>query len=219
MTLIDSDRRHNGLVARAGNIVTVVSRLGWRSHRSATAVRIRTAQAAVLLTAGGLLLAGCGGSSQASSSTTVTSAAAASTRPSARQIAGGRAFCSAARRFGREQKAFSQYAQSEPASVVARVFSVAKNAATALASMQRLAPASLAADVKVYERTEKPIVDIIVANRGQLKQAIGTMRSGSEKSGSPKLQRALIGIGDKCGFPGSVLMAMPKKGMPMQKNR
>jgi hypothetical protein len=162
------------------------------------------------LAAAAFLLAACGssgspqtsGSPQASRPTTANSTAA---------------FCSAARRFGNDQKTFARYAEKEPASVMARMLSVAKDAESALGEMQRLTPASLTADVQVYESTEKPIIDGIIANRGQLNQQIEKDKKdkGSDmKSGNPKLQRAVAGIGDKCVLPGSVLMPMPSKGTP-----
>jgi hypothetical protein len=194
------DEGHSGLVARTVNSVTVVS------------------QAAALAAASGLLLAACGGgSSTASQSTAASSTAARSASAAARPGSGGNSFCGAARRFGNAQKTFARYAEKEPASVMAKMLSVATDAESALGDMQRLAPASLTADVKVYVSTEKPIVDGIVANRGELKQQIEKDKKNkrSDTGNNPKLQRALAGIGDKCGFPGSLLMPMPRKGMPM----
>jgi hypothetical protein len=165
----------------------------------------RTSQASALAAATALLLAACGSSSpQASQPTAAKSTAANSTA----------AFCSAARRVGNDQKTFGQYAEKEPASVIATVLSVAKDAEIGLGEMQRLAPASLTADVKAYVSDEKPYIDEIVANRGQLKQEADKMKKTESgmKSGmgnNPKLQRALSGIGNKCGIPGSVLMPMP----------
>jgi hypothetical protein len=205
-----------GRAARAGDSVIAEIHSAPRSQRPGIALGIRTGQAAALAAASGLLLAACGGggSSQASPSTAVSSTAAAS-GTSARQASADGTFCGAARRFGNDQQTFARYAKKEPASVTAKVLRVAKDAERALGEMRRLAPARLTADVKVYESTEKPIVDVLVANGGQLKQAI---KAGDER-GSPKLgrrlQRALVGIGNNCGFPGSRLMPMPK-GMKMK---
>lgn len=166
----------------------------------------RTSQASALAAATALLLAACGSSSPQASQPTAAKSTAANS------IA---AFCSAARRFGNDQKTFSQYAEHEPTSVMTKILSVAKDAQGVLGEMQRLAPTSLTADVKVYVSGEKPYVDGIIANRGQLKQETEKMKSeksGSEMGNNPKLQRALSGIGDKCGIPGSALMPMPGMG-------
>jgi hypothetical protein len=227
----DPGERRSGFVARTGNSVTVVSHSGRRSQRSVIAVRIRTGQAAALAGASGLLLAACGGSSQASQSTAVSSTVAASGRTSARQASGDAAFCGAARRIGSDLKTFARYEQREPARATATVLRRAKDAVSGFVEMQRRAPGSLTADVNVYARMEKPFIEGVVANRGQLRQEREThkgsgmqsgerskgsgvkMKSGSETSGNRKLQSALGRIGSYCGFPGSLLM--PSRG-PMR---
>jgi hypothetical protein len=156
---------------------------------------------------------------------------APSGRTTARQASGDSAFCGAARRVGSDLKTFARYERREPARATATVLRDAKDAASVLAEMQRLAPRSLTADVEVYANTEKPFIDGIVANRGQMRQEREThkgsgmqsgeggkgsgmkRKSGSEMPGNRKLQSALAGIGSYCGVPGSLLM--PARG-PMR---
>jgi hypothetical protein len=228
---VDHDHER-GHAARAGSRATAVSRSARRLQRLLSALGIRTGQAAALAAASGLLLAACGGgSSQASKSSAASSTVAARGTTTARQASGDTAFCGAARRVGSDLKTFARYERREPARATATVLRRAKDAVSGFGEMQRLAPGRLTADVKVYARMEKPFIDGIVANRGQLRQEREThkgsgmqsgkrskgsgmkMKSGSEMPGNPKLQSALAGIGSYCGFPGSLLM--PSRG-PMR---
>jgi hypothetical protein len=139
-----------------------------RSNRCRTALAVP-----VLLASAALLLAACsnGGSPSASgtnhtSSTNHTAPLSSSTTstPSASTTS---TFCSATQRYNADQNAIKQ-----PGNSAAAILRAAKDAETAAADMQRLAPTSLSADVKAVTRAFKPFFDALVTDRGNLSQAL-----------------------------------------------
>lgn len=136
--------------------------------------RRRTALAVpVLLASAALLLAACSndGSPAASgtnhNTTSTRTAPPSSSTTSTPSASTTSTFCGATQRYNADQNAVKQ-----PGNSTAAILSAAKDAETAAADMQRLAPASLSADVTTVTTAFKSFFDALVTDGGNLSQAL-----------------------------------------------